>query len=315
MAKRPFEIKDLYQLKSISDPRISPDGSKVAHVRTTVLEAEDDYRSEIWVSPVDGGEAYQLTAGPSDGAPRWAPDSHRISFVRKADDGKPQVYTIAVDGGEASRLTSSPMGVAEHSWSPDGSKLAFTAVTDLDGEPESDEERTKREKAPIEIDTLIFKADGAGLLKGRRRHLFIIDSSGGEEKRLTEGDFDVSGLSWSPDGKEIAFSSAMHEERYFDLISHVFAVKVEGGSPRQVSEGKGIAAAPCWTPDGKTIIYAGQPQPDSARNSKLFSVPAGGGEPVDIIPELDRNVMVGAPAYPGASSSLSRRKTRFLLCA
>jgi dipeptidyl aminopeptidase/acylaminoacyl peptidase len=314
MAKRLFEIKDLYQLKSISDPQISPDGSKVAQVRTTVIEDSDEYKSEIWVSTVDGGDDYRLTAGPSDGAPRWAPDSRRISFIRKADDGKPQVNMIAVDGGEASQLTSSTMGVAEHSWSPDGSKIAFTAITDLAGEPESDEERKSREKAPIEIDTLIFKADGAGFLRGRRRHLFIIDSSGGDEERLTEGDFDVSGLSWSPDGKEIAFSSAMHEERYYDLISHVFTVKLEGGSPRQVSEGKGIAAAPCWTPDGKTIIYAGQPQPDSARNSKLFSVPASGGEPVDIIPELDRNVMVGAPAYPGAAPQVSEDGSQVLFC-
>src|SRR5688500_16561775 len=105
MAKRPFETKDLYELKSMSHPHISPDGTKVAFVQTSIVKDEDEYLSTIWVVSVDGREPFRLSSGPGDGGPRWAPDSRRISFVRRDEESKPQVFTIAVDGGEASPLT------------------------------------------------------------------------------------------------------------------------------------------------------------------------------------------------------------------
>ncbi len=59
---RSITIEDLYQIKFLSRPRISPDGSRVAYVVTTVDAHMHEYRAAIWIAPVAGGEARRFTA-------------------------------------------------------------------------------------------------------------------------------------------------------------------------------------------------------------------------------------------------------------
>ena len=81
--RRPITIGDLGRLQLVGDPRVSPDGSRIAYVLTTIHEDENEYRSTIWCVDSDGeGESRQLTAGPKkDTAPAWSPDGTRLAFV------------------------------------------------------------------------------------------------------------------------------------------------------------------------------------------------------------------------------------------
>ena len=65
---------DVYELTGVGDPRISPDGSRVAYVVATTDRESSEYRSAIWVAPLDGsGEPSRFTAGEKrDGSPRWS---------------------------------------------------------------------------------------------------------------------------------------------------------------------------------------------------------------------------------------------------
>ena len=68
--------EDVYALTSVGDPRISPDGKRVAYVVTRIDEEESAYRTAIWVAALDGSEEpRQFTSGErNDGSPRWSPD-------------------------------------------------------------------------------------------------------------------------------------------------------------------------------------------------------------------------------------------------
>jgi len=71
---RSITIEDLYAIKFLSRPRISPDGQRVAFVVTTIDERKHEYRASIWVAPTAGGEARRFTGGTANAhSPCWSP--------------------------------------------------------------------------------------------------------------------------------------------------------------------------------------------------------------------------------------------------
>jgi hypothetical protein len=107
-----FSAGRMWSLARLGDAAISPDGS-IAVVTVTRFDiAENRGATDIWLVPVAGGPARQLTSDKaSDTSPAFSPDGRSIAFLSKrGDDQEPQVYLIPVDGGEARRLTQVPTG-------------------------------------------------------------------------------------------------------------------------------------------------------------------------------------------------------------
>src|SRR5919198_1036502 len=106
---RPIAADDLYQLRFVSDPQISPDGSQVAYVVAWVDPNDRArYRSQIMLVPFDGSSAPRaLTSGRyRDSAPRWSGDGCHVAFLSRREDERPQLYVLPLNGGEARQLTS-----------------------------------------------------------------------------------------------------------------------------------------------------------------------------------------------------------------
>src|SRR5688572_5733000 len=55
--RRPMELEDMFRVKRVSDPQVSPDGARVAYVVTEVLKDENRTNADIWVVPTDGSSA------------------------------------------------------------------------------------------------------------------------------------------------------------------------------------------------------------------------------------------------------------------
>src|SRR2546425_12206178 len=83
---RPWQSTDYYRLTVVSDPKLSPDGRRVAFVVTTVVEDKDRRHNEIWLAPADGSAPALRYTGPATEAPNptWSPDGPLLGFPGNA---------------------------------------------------------------------------------------------------------------------------------------------------------------------------------------------------------------------------------------
>jgi dipeptidyl aminopeptidase/acylaminoacyl peptidase len=312
--KRKLTLDDLYRLRYVDGPQVSPDGGWVAYSVSVPDAAKDQSDKDIWMTSWDGSRSLRMTTSKSgEHTPRWSPDGKYLAFLSDRDDAREvdQVWLLDRAGGEAERITDLPGGVSEYAWSPDGKRLALIAS---DPDPDSatvSPDTTKRTPRPIVIDRFQFKKDETGYLDTRRDHLYLFDLASRKGEILMPGQYDELGPAWSPDGRSIAFVSKRRPESDRTNNWDIYVVDAQrGASPRQLTSFEGPdmdpdwgGHAPAWSPDGKYLAYVqgGPLKLIYYAGQKLAVVPAAGGPARVVTPTLDRNVLSPTWSADGAS--------------
>ncbi len=291
---RPIRPADMYRLRDVSEPRISPDGAWIAYTVTTIDSLRDTRDSDVWMVSWSGEQSLRLTSSPDDEQnPRWSPDNRSLAFVsgRSGSIGG-QLWLLNRTGGEAQRLTELKGGVSDYAWSPDGRRLA---VISHDADPDhdsADSGRTAKPK-PIVIDRYAFKRDEDGYLNRRRDHIWLVDVTSRTATQLTTGDFDDSQLRWSPDGTKLAFVSqrtGTDPDRANN--ADIFVVDaVPGATPIQLTTWSGPDEGPVWSPDGTRIAYlqGSEPRLYAYNQNTIAVIPSRGGTVKLLAESLDRD--------------------------
>ncbi len=313
---RHLRIGDLAALAVPEQPTLSPDGNRCAYVLRTQDVTADRAVRTLWTVGTRDGEPRALTRGPADSAPAWSPDGTRIAFLR-AESGPPQVWCLPVAGGEPEQLTTLQLGAGAPVWSPDGGKIAFTAPVDTLAEPgEDDAARARRANAPIVAERLDYQADGAGLLRGLRQHLHVLDTETGQCRQVTSGDWHAGDPSWSPDGRRLAFAAGTAPDADLTYRAPMYVVDAlsGGATPELAGLPDGTGGPSIWTADGTALLVIGHTG-SLAGYHGLLRVSLEGDEPVNLAESLDRNVMSGGPAYPGSLPRLVDDGRTVLFCA
>lgn len=285
--KKLLTAMDLLRINGVSNPRISPDGSRVVYTVSEIkMEKDKEWKqvTQIWVVPTGGGHARQFTRGDKSASqPEWSPDGSMIAFLSDREkDGERQVWMMLADGGEAWSVTSHKGGVTGFHFSPDGKRLVLTATD----QPNKDEEDRRK----VKDDTIVMDRD----LK--MTHLWVYDIDKKDEKRLTQGAWTVSDPQWSPDGTRITYTTRPTPRADDGALSDVWVVTVASGEKQKIAGDPAAADNARWSPDGKWIAFTGTPDRDPGPSTSfLYLYPADGGTPKQITSKFD--LSVGTPVW------------------
>lgn len=215
--------------KSAGGAQWSPDGAWLAFTSNRIGD-----KNQIFVINPEGGEAVQLTKSESSvGGYTWSKDGKQIAF--SAPDAPPQtskdrkeqlgdyevvrkeysythIYTL--DVAEAmkapvagrQRTKNKEFSVGGASWSPDGTKIAFSATVNPD------------------------------LIQGTTADIYLLNLADDSIKKLVAQPGPDNNPQWSPDGKQILFSTAMGNERFFASNTRFAVISADGGTPRSLTD-------------------------------------------------------------------------------
>lgn len=278
VTQRAMTAEDLFQLKFISDPNISPAGNEVAFVVTTVNE-EKEYQGQIWIAG-DSCQPIPFTQGKKvDSSPKWSPRGDQLAFL-SSRNGDKQIWVMSRFGGEAHQITQMYYGVGAFSWSPDGRQMAFTSPVGVsDNEAELVREKTDKEREAEKKDRarrarvvtdIAYKSDDLGFLDDRKNMIWAMDLQSGKPRRITQGERNYSKPLWSPDGTQILAVAEPEDAAYQRGITELHLIDPASGEVRNILPEKMLAANPAWSPDGTKIAFFGHQH--ELKNATLFRI-------------------------------------------
>ncbi len=307
-AKRALKATDIFRVRDVRDPQISPDGKWVAYTVTVADSARDKNDTDVWMASWDGKENIRITSTKDgESSPRWSPDGKYLSFVSSRDNGKGgQIWLLDRRGGEAARLTEIKGGVSGYEWSPDATKLALLVD---DPEDEAGSDSSKKAPKPIVLDRYHFKQDVQGYLGNQKTHLYLFDVATKKLDTLTAGKYDEANPSWSPDGKTIAFVSDRSPDPDKSINTDIYLIDPRPGAQmRRLTTFEGddnnSGSKLAWSPDGKSIAYVRGASTTMTiyDQYRVAIIPVAGGEPKILTAALDRPVT--SPRWTADGKSL-----------
>lgn len=239
----------------------------------------------LTIAPYSGAQGLtssDLTRFRFVGGLELSPDSHRVAYtvIRYDRPGRPypQLWIMEVGTQKSIRVGGEKDVAGNPNWSPDGKWLAFQG------------------SAGDKHGLLLARPDGS--------EITFLAAMSGTNSPLPGGGQDVT---WSPDGKQIAFISSTPDERAAEASGdpmvitrylykpdagegmtrfndnqrlHIFAVDVTTKQVRQLTQGIYDEHSIDWSPDGKEILFGSnrEPNQDEFFNYDIFalSVPDGG---------------------------------------
>jgi dipeptidyl aminopeptidase/acylaminoacyl peptidase len=221
-AARPVAPEDLYKIAFLSDPQISPDGSRIAFVVSHANGPKDKYESDVYVVAAAGGAVRKIASTGRDSSPTWSPDSRTIAFVRgPAKKGeRPQIYAYRFASAAVVQLTHLKNGAGAPVYSHDGKHIAFTVTTVdqphasyIDFASAGFKPGKDQRKTDVRIvRKMHFEVNGEGYTYDRHAHIWVMNADGTGAHALTSGkEWSEGNPHWSPDDRTIAFDSLRYD--------------------------------------------------------------------------------------------------------
>jgi dipeptidyl aminopeptidase/acylaminoacyl peptidase len=255
--------QDWQRIVAIGSPAIAPDGKLAVAVVTRIAWNDDRRTSDLVSFDLATGAQRTLVANREDlSDPAFSPDGSRVAFLAKetGKDPQTQLFVMPASGGSSQQVTHVKSGVDQFAWRPDGNAFAYAAS-------DPDPQRTGADRFR---DSFIFTTEPIVARQlPRSSHIYVISLIDGTTTQLTTGSQSIatgeaqSTLSWSPDGKSIAFTLVLDAILNDESYSRIAQVDVASRSVRTLTGATAWEGDPLFSPDGLHIAYTcakGDPQ-------------------------------------------------------
>ncbi len=322
--RRPMSAADILRIAAVSDAQISPNGEWIVY---TVSSTEgDSTRSSLWLARMqpdqdrnpptsrpapttlepgqyrDWPEVRRqpiqlLPSGWSASSPRWSPDGSQIAFLATRT-GQTGIWLTDVSRAipkfiapiESTNFFITYAGES-FDWAPDSQSIAYISASGEVREAQAGSPGGSAPNDPRVIDRIQYKSR-TSFSDNKRTHVWIVDVDRPQPRPLTSGPFYDHAVSFSSDGKEIAFLSNHESDPDANNNSDIFAVNLQG-EVRQITATRGCEFDPNWSPDGKSIAYVATKRDvttiDSvAEDAHVWVIDAAGGRGRELALKLDR---------------------------
>lgn len=266
--KKRMSIVDFLNIPGVSNPRLSPDGSKLIYILSENNWKANKQISHIWQVKSNGEDPHQITFGQDgESSPTWSPDGKWISFIAKRnDDEENQVYIMRSDGGEGHRLTNHKTAVTSHKWIPDSEIIYFLA----------DDTLSKEEETAKELKDDVYPFDE----NYKQRHLWKISLEDREELRISEGNYSILSYDISKDGQRFVIHRGPDPLIDHYQESEIWIMDIDGRNARQLTKNEIEENGARLSPDGKQVLFTAfaNEEFDFYYNDKIFLMPVDGDD-------------------------------------
>jgi Tol biopolymer transport system component len=225
----------------------------IAAVAVAVVIGSLAFFRRAELKPYSIGETIPLAVGPEfEALPAISPDGKLVAYQVQTPNGS-RIFVRQIDGGRAAMLTNELEGNYKYAtWSPDGSRIAFSvgdAIYVIPSLPGGSPKRT------IEGgQTNSWSRDGRQIFYNTKDGLDVYDLSSAKSRRIVSGALHHSPVP-SPDGRLLAYVVGRYPTLSNVSANSVFIVSVDGGTPILVSDSTHVNLSPDWTPDGRSLLY------------------------------------------------------------
>ena len=289
LVTRRMRINDLTAIAVPSQPALSPDGTRIVYVLRTLDGDADRNVDQLWTVPAAGGTPRRLTSGPSDAAPVWSPDGSRLAFLREG-----QVFVLPADGGEPEKVDRPAAGRRRAGVEPERRADRVQRA----GRPDRWHRPARREAPRLpgrRLRALRRRPPAAACPRPRRRPRDAQRPPGHRRPRPRR----PAGLVGRRPHRRVHPPARRGQRPHLPHRGAPARRRRPQGDPIPVAFEDGVAGTVSFSADGESLLVVGYPTL-ALGHAHLVRVPLDGGAPVDLTGHLDRNVMPGGPAYPGA---------------
>lgn len=249
-----------------ADPSFSPDGKMIAFS----WNGYDGENFDIYIKSFDATEPIRLTSDlGADRSPSWSPDGRHIAFIRTTDDEDSIILVPAERGAEQVLHSVGRLGRGDAlgqsvSWSPDGKSLLYSEkkslftpfqIKQLSVENREKQTLTSPPAGSIGDRLPIISPAGDILAFVSRRtnetdDIYLVPISGGEPRRLTSDNLIISGMVWTPDGRDLIYSSNRGGAQ------HLWKISAAGGTPERLAAGEENPDTLAMSVQGRRLAYS-----------------------------------------------------------
>ena len=262
-----FTPEALMSMGAVTDPQVSPDGTKVLYgVKFESIEQNKSNR-ELWVVGVDGSNPTRITTtAKGEQNAVWINGGNKIAFLYP-QDGKMQIWTMNPDGTDRKVVSNVENGVDGFVLSPDETKVAF--ISQVKWGTDAKDLYPEHDKANVRIITDMMYKHWDEWVK-TIPHSFVADFDGAQVTNIVDMLQDepyeapmkpfggVESLAWAPDGKSVVYVSRKKTGMAYALStnSDLYQYNLETKETKNLTEGMmGYDTNPRFSKSGRYLAW------------------------------------------------------------